>query len=260
MKAATRPWRNATTRSPTRHRPMPLTHPAHLATVATLFGLAPPPVPTCRVLEVGCSDGANLLPMAASLPDAQLRRLRPVRACHRLARSRRGAELGLRQRHASCSRTWRASGTLGTFDYIIAHGVYSWVPARARSAARLRLARDSRPSGVMFVSYNRLPGCHMRAAAWDVLHYHVDGIADPRDRLDAGARTLAALLAEPGAVQTEADGALRDGIPRARDADRQRALPRRPRRIPNDPVYFHAVRRRISPATADIRSPRRSSR
>jgi tRNA G46 methylase TrmB len=48
-----------------------LSHPGHLATVATLFGLAPPAVATCRVLEVGCSDGANLLPMAAALPHAQ---------------------------------------------------------------------------------------------------------------------------------------------------------------------------------------------
>ena len=48
-----------------------LTHPGHLATVATLFGLAPPPVATCRFLDVGCSDGANLLPMAAALPEAR---------------------------------------------------------------------------------------------------------------------------------------------------------------------------------------------
>src|SRR5437870_4509272 len=48
-----------------------LSHPDHMAVVATLFGLAPPNVVTCRVLEFGCNDGANLLPMAASLPDAQ---------------------------------------------------------------------------------------------------------------------------------------------------------------------------------------------
>src|SRR5438874_798076 len=47
-----------------------LSHPDHMAVVATLFGLDPADVATCRVLELGCSDGANLLPMAASLPDA----------------------------------------------------------------------------------------------------------------------------------------------------------------------------------------------
>jgi methylase of polypeptide subunit release factors len=48
-----------------------LSHPDHMVVVATLFGLAPPSVATCRVLEFGCGDGANLLPMAASLPDGQ---------------------------------------------------------------------------------------------------------------------------------------------------------------------------------------------
>src|SRR5579862_7914109 len=42
-----------------------LSHPSHLASIATLFGLRPADVDTCRVLEVGCSDGSNLLPMAA---------------------------------------------------------------------------------------------------------------------------------------------------------------------------------------------------
>ena len=46
-------------------------HPTHLATVASLLGLAPPAVASARVLEVGCSDGANLLPMAATLPNAR---------------------------------------------------------------------------------------------------------------------------------------------------------------------------------------------
>ena len=51
-------------------QPSPWSHPDHLAVVATLFGLDPPAVRTCRTLEVGCSDGANLIPMAVSLPEA----------------------------------------------------------------------------------------------------------------------------------------------------------------------------------------------
>src|SRR5690349_9399384 len=46
----------------------PQTHPDRLATVATLFGMRPPPVERCRVLEVGCAGGGNLLPMAEGLP------------------------------------------------------------------------------------------------------------------------------------------------------------------------------------------------
>src|SRR5215216_6413411 len=47
------------------------THPDQLAALGTLFGLTPPPIERCRVLELGCASGGNLIPMAASLPDSQ---------------------------------------------------------------------------------------------------------------------------------------------------------------------------------------------
>lgn len=50
------------------------THPNRLATLGKLFGLKPAPVERCRVLELGCGDGANLIPMAYSLPDSQFLR------------------------------------------------------------------------------------------------------------------------------------------------------------------------------------------
>jgi tRNA G46 methylase TrmB len=48
-----------------------LTHPNHLAALARLFGMSPPEIETCRVLEVGCGRGENLIPMAFSLPRAR---------------------------------------------------------------------------------------------------------------------------------------------------------------------------------------------
>src|SRR5690242_17395063 len=50
--------------------PDPARHPERLATIATLLGLDVAPVATCRVLEFACGDGASLIPVAASLPDA----------------------------------------------------------------------------------------------------------------------------------------------------------------------------------------------
>jgi tRNA G46 methylase TrmB len=49
----------------------PQTHPDRLATLATLHGLRPAPVDHCRVLEVGCAGGGNLIPMAEALPDSE---------------------------------------------------------------------------------------------------------------------------------------------------------------------------------------------
>jgi len=52
-------------------RPNPVSHPDHVAAVATMFGFTAPEVTHVRVLELGCSDGANLLPVVATLPDSQ---------------------------------------------------------------------------------------------------------------------------------------------------------------------------------------------
>src|SRR5262245_21587623 len=48
--------------------PMAHTHPDRLATLATLFGMSPPPPERCRVLELGCADAGNLLALAEALP------------------------------------------------------------------------------------------------------------------------------------------------------------------------------------------------
>src|ERR1700694_5200633 len=50
--------------------PFAQTHPDHLATIATLFGITPPAIERCRVLELGCGDGANLIPIAFALPES----------------------------------------------------------------------------------------------------------------------------------------------------------------------------------------------
>jgi hypothetical protein len=39
--------------------------------VAALHGLDAPPVTRCRVLELGCASGGNLIPMAGTLPDCR---------------------------------------------------------------------------------------------------------------------------------------------------------------------------------------------
>src|SRR5262245_2355914 len=54
--------------------PFPQTHPDRLATIATLYGMrpAPPPVETARVLEIGCAEAANLIPLALQHPSSQL--------------------------------------------------------------------------------------------------------------------------------------------------------------------------------------------
>src|SRR5260370_6927358 len=103
------------------------THPEHLAVMAILFGMAPAPIKRCRVLEIGCGDGGNLIPMAFGLPGRSFTGVD-------LAESAivRGQELAgrlglpnIRLRHVDLMDI--ASGFPG-FGYIISHGVSPSVP------------------------------------------------------------------------------------------------------------------------------------
>jgi len=211
-------------------------HPERLATVASLHGLSPPPVATCRVLEVGCGDGANLLPMAAGLPDASFVGCDLSPQAIALGREAIAAT-GLTNVTLVESDLRELPESLGEFDYIIAHGLYSWVPPAVRDALFALAARRLSSNGLLFVSYNVYPGCHVRQAAWEIMRYHIRGIEDARTRLDA-ARTLASAMAEPGIAQDETDGLLRREFARiATQTDG--SIYHDDLGVPNDPVYFH---------------------
>src|SRR5687767_7970953 len=110
---------------PYESHPFQQTHPRHLATIAALLGMQPPPLERCRVLGLGCAAGGNLVPMALGLPQSEFIGLdysdRQISEGLQTI-----AALGLTNialRHASIldvDETW------GQFNYIICHGVYSW--------------------------------------------------------------------------------------------------------------------------------------
>ncbi len=216
--------------------PHALTHPDHLGTVATLLGMRPAAVAQCRVLEVGCSDGANLIPMAAALPGARFVGcdLSPVA----VAKGRAMIDaVGLTNITLLEEDLATLAPEHGPFDYMIAHGVYSWVPSAVRDGLFALASAQLAPNGVMFVSFNVLPGCRVRQATWDVLHWHVDHIADPRARL-AAARELAKVIGGGGKTLHEADDAMRAefrSIAQSSDSE----LFHDTLAVPNDPFSFH---------------------
>lgn len=176
----------------------PQTHPDRLAALARLFGLDPAPVDRCRVLELGCAMGANLVPMAFNLPGSDFVGVDSSARQVAVARATAG-ELDLtniRIEHASIldvDRHW------GEFDYLICHGVYSWVPEAVQEKILAIAAENLSPNGVAFVSYNTYPGWHMREAIRHMMRYHADQFGDIPERLEQ-ARALIDFLA--GAVDT----------------------------------------------------------
>jgi SAM-dependent methyltransferase len=180
-------------------RPCANSHPTHLATIAALIGHDAPDPSTARVLEIGCGDGGNLVPMAVALPKATFVGIDLSSVAIGEAHAFAGA-LGLANVAFHDADLRDLPAELGPFDYIVAHGFYSWVPAPVRDAMFETMRTRLAPRGVAFVSHNVLPGCGLRRMVWDVLNPHVAGIEDPTARI-AEARAMAARMADAMAQQ-----------------------------------------------------------
>ena len=162
--------------------------------MARLFGLRPPPVEGCRVLELGCGDGGNLLPIAYALPGSRC--VGVDLSAKALERGRQTiAALGLENAELRHGDLAALPDDLGTFDYVLAHGVYSWVPPEARDGL-LRACRDHlAPDGIAYVSYNAYPGSHLRDMARRVMLFHIEGIQDPAERIREARRFASVVVA-----------------------------------------------------------------
>lgn len=178
--------------------PKPEAHPDRLATIARLFGLAAPPVTNCRALDVGCGDGANLIPLACQLPESEFVGLdlasRQIAAAQEAA-----AELGLKNISFRVMNLLDVGPELGPFDYIISYGVYSWTPPEVRDKLLAVCQECLAPNGVAYVSYNTYPGWHMIRLIREMLLYHTRRLSDPAQKA-AQARALLDFLAEASPV------------------------------------------------------------
>ena len=172
-------------------RPIPMSHIDRLAVLGRLHGLTPAPIDKARVLEVGCSGGGNLLPMACDLKGSEF--LGIDISPRQIADAQAAADdLGL------CNIAFRtgdimAPGDIGDFDYIVAHGVFSWVPPQVQDGL-LRLCRDRlRPGGVAYISFNTYPGWHLREAVRGLMLHHAGRFADPATKATQARAILHAL-------------------------------------------------------------------
>jgi methyltransferase-like protein/cyclopropane fatty-acyl-phospholipid synthase-like methyltransferase len=179
--------------------PFPQTRPDHLASIATLFDLVPPPTESCRLLELGCASGGNLIPMALASPGAHFVGVEFSEKQVQEARKTIAA-LGLKNIDIRHANILDVDETYGEFEYVISHGVYSWVPEVVQDKI-LGVIRDHMSDdGVGYVSYNTFPGWHMRGQIRDMMCYHVSRhrelpplgrVAQARGLLDFLARSVA---------------------------------------------------------------------
>lgn len=216
--------------------PFMQTHPGRLAALAQLFGMRTPAVESCRVLELGCAGGGNLIPMAIALPDARLLGIdlsaRQIEQGQQII-----AALGLTNielRHADIAGV---DAAYGEFDYIVSHGIYSWVPAPVREKL-LSICRENLvPDGVAYVSYNTLPGWGIRGILRDLMLYHSRHAQGAAERIRQ-ARAALDFFAQSLSEETPYGAVLRqdlEGLSRMSDAH----LIHDHLEDVNEPFYFH---------------------
>ena len=165
-------------------------HPGRLAAIARLFGVQAAMPSHCRLLEVGCSDGGNLIAMAQALPDA---RFVGIDTSTTAIAAARAASAGIENVTFEELSLADYDPPRSSFDYVVAHGVYSWVPEDVRDALLELCERALAEHGVAYVSYNTLPGGVMREVVREILLRHVGRIEDPAQQM-AAARQLLGLL------------------------------------------------------------------
>lgn len=169
------------------------THPDSLSTLGQLFGMTPAPVSACRVLELGCGEGANLAPMAYQLPGSAFLGIdlanEPIQRAKKAA-----ATLGLANLEFSCRDVMEIGEDFGRFDYIITHGLYSWVPPAVREKILEISGTLLTEQGIAYISYNACPGGLFRNVAREILLYHTRDISDPQERIRE-ARAMLSFLA-----------------------------------------------------------------
>lgn len=169
-----------------------LTHPANLCAVATLLGLEPPDPRKARVLAIGCGDGTNVIQIAQTLPGASVYGF-DYTARHVADANSVIAELGILNVEVKQRDIMEFGQSDGQFDYIIAHGIYSWVPQAVRQRVLAICRENLSPNGIAYVSYNAYPGWHLVDGMRRMMFLHAEGVTNPRERVRKSRELLAFL-------------------------------------------------------------------
>ena len=179
-------------------------HPDRLATIAKLMGMDPAPLEQCRVLEVGCASGGNLIPMAQSFPESEF--VGVDLSGQQIAQGQAAlATLALPNVRLEHKDILDVGPDMGQFDYIIAHGIYSWVPPAVQNKLFEICRQNLRPNGVAYISYNIYPGWNMLGSLRQMMRYHTRQISDPMEKA-AQARVLLDFLANSISTDTGSHG------------------------------------------------------
>jgi len=232
--------------------PYERTHPDRLATVGALFGVNPAAPRGARILELGCASGGNLLPMAEQLPDAELVGIdlspEQVKVGQQAIAAARLSNVTL---HAGDLRD--VDDSWGQFDYILCHGVMSWVPREVQDAILALMAARLTPQGIGIISYNTYPGWYLRRAVREMMLYHVGQFEQPSKRGEQARALLDFVVTHGPAADAPTADDQAWGLLMRREATLLSHLPEdylfhEHLEDHNTPFYFHEIEARLREA------------
>jgi SAM-dependent methyltransferase len=173
-----------------RSLPIEWTAPERLGLTSLLHGGPRVRLESYRVLELGCGDGANLLPMAYYRPEAHFVGVDAAASAIATGRAR-CAELGLANvEFVQADFTVASRSLSGHFNFIIAHGVFSWITNSVRDHLLSLCAHHLAYEGLLYLNYNSQPGWKLRGLVRRFLLTKTAHVAPLRDRAEL-ARNLA---------------------------------------------------------------------
>ena len=167
---------------PYNSRPVPETHPCRLAALGALFGMEPCDLKEARVLEIGCANGDNLIPHAINNPNGQFVGI-DLSKVHIEEATKYVSGLALNNIEFHNCSIADVNDNFGKFDYIICHGVFSWVPEYIRIKILTVCSKNLNKNGIAYISYNTLPGWNMHSTLRDLMLYHTRSAVNYDDKI-----------------------------------------------------------------------------
>lgn len=137
---------------------------------ARLMGLQPAPAANAKVLELGCSMGGNIITQALYYPDAEFVGIdlsgRQVAQGNAIIE-----KMGLKNVRLEEKDILTVDESFGKFDYIIVHGIWSWVPDAVKDKIFSICRNNLTEHGIAYISYNVYPGWKRQEQLREIMYF-----------------------------------------------------------------------------------------
>lgn len=137
---------------------------------ARLMGLQPAPAANAKVLELGCSMGGNIITQALYYPDAEFTGIdlsgRQVAQGNAIIE-----KMGLENVRLEEKDILTVDESFGKFDYIIVHGIWSWVPDAVKDKIFSICRNNLTEHGIAYISYNVYPGWKRQEQLREIMYF-----------------------------------------------------------------------------------------